>query len=208
MSLGGFDALFYTLAFLVPGFVLYSTLSIFTPRKVEPTQLSFLRFLTFSCVNYGMWSWLIYLMLRAEFFTAHPVRTAIAWGAIIIVSPIALGVLVGYFSQKESIRKALQRIGVDPIHVIPTGWDYKFSKSKAAWVLVTLKDGSTVAGLFGSKSFASSEPGERDLYIQEVLKINPDGLWQRIPRSAGILIRGDQIKHIEFWNDEKEKNDA
>lgn len=209
MSLGGFDVLFYTLAFLVPGFVLDSTLSVFTPRKVESAQLSFLRFLALSCVNYAFWSWLIYLMFRVEFFTAHPVRTATAWGVIILVSPVALGVFLGYFSQQEGIRKILQRIGLNPIHVIPTGWDYKFSKSnKAVWVFVTLKDGSSVAGLFGSKSFASSESGERDLYIQEVFRISDDGSWQCIPRSSGILIRGDQIKHIEFWNDEEETSDV
>ncbi len=209
MTLSTFDTIFYTFSFIVPGFILHSTLTVFVPQKAEQPQLSFLRFLTLSCVNYAIWSWLIYLIFRSNFFINHPFRTSVAWGTIVLISPVVLGILGGHFSQKEIIRKALQAIGLKPIHVIPTAWDYTFNKiQKAVWILVTLKDESTVAGLFGSKSFASSEIGKRDLFIQEIFKISGDGPWQRISRSAGILIKEDQIKHIEFWEDVEEENNV
>lgn len=202
MTLNSFDTLFYTLSFIVPGFILHSTLSAFVPQKTIATQLSFLRFLSLSCFNYAIWSWLIYLIFQSSYFINEPIRIAAAWGVIILASPILLGFLAGYFSQKEYIRKFLQSIGLNPIHVIPTSWDYKFSNIRNAnWLLVTLQDGRTFAGLFGSKSFASSETGERDLYIQEVFKITENGPWEKIPQNAGVWIPGSQIRYIEFWND-------
>ena len=202
MTISGFDALFYTLAFLVPGFILQLTLSTFVPQKEEQTDLSLLRFLALSCVNYALWAWLVFLIVRTDFYLVHPYWTAAAWSVIILVSPALLGLLLAHFSQKETLRRLLQRIGFAPIHEIPTAWDYKFSRTESAlWVLVTLKDGARVAGLFGSRSLASSKSGERDLYIQKVYKIPSTGTWQPVSRSEGILLMGDQIKHIEFWGD-------
>lgn len=209
MTINGFQTLFYTLAFIVPGFILHTTLSMLVPQRGKYVELSFIRFLTFSCINYALWSWLIYLLIRLDFFIANPIYTAFIWLLIILVSPVALGVIIAHFHHKETFRTMLQRYGFYPIHPTPTAWDYKFHKTdKPVWVLVTMKDGSRVAGLFGSRSFASSEPGEQDLYIQEVFRINGDEPWQRVPENDGILILGDQIKHIEFWKEEEVKDDA
>ena len=208
MTLDGFTVL-YTVAFLMPGFILHTTLSIFVPQKAERPQIVLLRYFALSCLNYTVWSWLIYLIFRGQLFAASPVWTAVAWVVMILVSPLALGIFLGCISQREVTRRVLQKFGFHPSHPIPTAWDYKFSKiPDRRWVLVTLKDGNTVAGLFGSKSFASSEAGERDLYIQEVFKVNDKVSWQRAPRNDGILIHGDQIKHIEFWSDVKEQSHA
>jgi hypothetical protein len=209
MTISGFEALFYTLAFVVPGFLLHSTIAVFVPRKAEQPQLSLLRFLSLSCANYALWSWLIYLISATAFFKDHPARAAIAWGIVILLSPIALGMLGGFLSQNNLVRKLLQRCGLVPMHAIPTAWDFRFSKiEKAVWVLVTLKDGGQVAGLFGSRSFASSDPSERDLYIQSVFRVPGEGQWQRVPGNDGVLISGDQIKYIEFWTDEMENKNG
>jgi len=196
-----FNTVFYSLAFLVPGFILHSTISIFTPTRSDYGNITFLRLLTLSCFNYAAWSWMVYLFFNHDFFLSHPFRTAGAWGFIILIGPISLGVAWGYIRKRNISRGILQKIGFNPIHVIPTGWDWKFSRiDKVTWILVTLQDGSTVAGLFAGRSFASSEPGERDLYIEEVYRVREEGKWEQIPRNEGILISGDQIKHIEFFS--------
>lgn len=209
MTITGLDALFYTLAFVVPGFILQLTISTFVPRKAEQAELSFLRFLAFSCLNYAIWSWLIYIIIRNEFYIQHPYRTAAIWFGIILISPFILGLLIARLSDKGIHRGLLHRFGFTPIHEIPTAWDYKFSKTEnKVWLLVTLKDDSRVAGLFGSDSFASSDPTERDLYIQEIYSIKESGQWERIPNNNGILISSDQIKHIEYWNDKSHIKEA
>lgn len=176
MTITGFDMLFYTVGFLVPGFVWCSMVAMLVPQKGEQSQISFLRFLTFSCVNYAFWSWLIYLLIKSEFFTDHVVRSAIAWGLIILISPVVLGLITGHFSQSETVLRFLRRLGLNPIHPIPTAWDYKFGNTIGpAWVLVTMKDGSKVAGLFGTRSFASSDAADRgSLYSRSISR---HGRW-------------------------------
>jgi len=193
------ETLFLTLAFVVPGFMWNCIHSVFTPRRVERTQLLFLRFLTFSCINYGVWSWLVYLVFKSEFFKKSAVVTGIAWLTMIFVSPVCLGFVTGLLSQKDFFRKVFARMGLSSIHAIPTAWDYKFSKStKPVWVQVSLKDGRKIGGLYGGQSFASSVPEERDLYLQQVVRVSQDGKWERLKRSDGVLIRGDEIEYIEF----------
>ena len=90
-------------------------------------------------------------------------------------------------------------MGLSSIHVIPTAWDYKFSKTrKSVWVQITLKDGKKICGLYGGKSFASSVAEERDLYLQQVVRVSKEGKWERLERSDGVLINGNEIKYIEF----------
>lgn len=73
-----------------------------------------------------------------------------------------------------------------------------FSHSTASWVLVTLVDGSTVAGLFSARSLASSDASERDLFLERLYDVGDDGPWQPVPMSRGVWIRGEAIRAIEF----------
>jgi hypothetical protein len=204
VTIDGIEVLFYTLGFLVPGYVLYIVLAAFVPQRAEQTELSFLKFLLFSCINYAVWSWLIYLVAvnPIAFFSNHPLRTAVAWFAIIFLGPVLLGFLLGLNSQRRFTRNLLQKLGIALIHEIPTAWDYVFSSmartGRGVWILVTLVDGSTVAGWFGGKSFASDVAGERDLFIETVYNTLDDGTWQPMGKSEGILIKGNEIRYIEF----------
>lgn len=95
-------------------------------------------------------------------------------------------------------------MGVKALSGFPSAWDYHFSRvSEPLWTLVTLKDGSKVAGWFGSNSLASS--GERDLYLEQVYRLSEDEPWQPVPGNSGIWIRGDEICYIEFWKDPLEE---
>ncbi len=200
--INNFDMMFYTLAFVVPGFITYTFLSIFVPQKNEQATNLLLKSLYFSCLNYALWFWLIFIIVKTNYYQLHQYRTISLWIVIILISPVIMGLTLGILSKKDAIRKLLQRIGFNTIHPIPTGWDYKFSNiNNAIWILVTLKDDSTISGYFGGNSFASSDNTERDVYIEKVYKIDNNNLWNEVPRSDGILIKGDQIKYIEFFNE-------
>jgi hypothetical protein len=79
-----------------------------------------------------------------------------------------------------------------------TAWDSYFSQEKPAWVLVTLKDGSFVYGLFGKKSFASDDPDCRDLYLEAAYDQLADGQWAPREDTGGVLIMAGEISTIEF----------
>lgn len=198
MTIDSFDALYLTLAFLVPGFIIQSTIAISLPRREDPIHLSFLRFLTFSCVNYAIWSWLIFAVHNVDFFTDSPWRTARVWFIIILVGPAIEGLLLGWCRRTELGLRLLQRFGLSPIHPIPTAWDFKFSGiSSERYVIVTLNDGSQIHGLFAHDSFASDVAGDRDLFLEKTYR-KTDESWEDVTGQDGILLTSNQIRHIEF----------
>ena len=67
------------------------------------------------------------------------------------------------------------------------------------FVMVTLENDETVAGFFGTNSFASSDMAERDLYIEEEYTVTEEGIWESRPEKVGILIPMKGIRYIEFW---------
>ena len=128
---------------------------------------------------------------------------ALAWFALILVGPTILGLLLGVNIQTDAFRRFLQWCRLNPVHVIPTAWEWKFRGMSEQWVLVTLKDGTRFAGFCGSGSFMSSDPEERDIYIERIYDIDDDNRW--IPRGEkGLLVAAGEVRTIEFWQPEGE----
>jgi hypothetical protein len=90
-------------------------------------------------------------------------------------------------------------LGLRPINPIPTGWDWIFSRTGRCFVLITLKDGREIAGWFGSKSMASSDPERKDIFIEKLYTVPDDGSpWTEVAGNLGIQVDGSQIAFIEF----------
>lgn len=116
-----------------------------------------------------------------------------------VVLPIIVGLILGFTSANDVIDGALRRFGLAPIHQIPAAWDYAFSRLRGnTFVLVTLTDGSQVAGFFGRQSFASSSDNERDLLIEDVWTVNDTGPWTKPDTAKSILLCGKDIRFVEF----------
>ena len=204
MELKNVDIVFYTTAFLVPGFILNWTLSMLVPRRMEDPKLAFLRFLTLSALNYSIWSWLILLLFTGRYFSAHPWVSAALWFLVVCVSPFAIGIGTGIFLQNDGPSRVFQSrllrwLRARPIGPIATAWDRRFgSLSKGLYVLITLADDRQIAGKYGRESYVSSDHDQRDVFLQERYIVDEKGSWRIVPRTAGIWIRGDQIKYIDF----------
>ncbi len=186
-----FNAVIYTVCFLVPGFLMDLTVSRFFYKKSEQVPLLLLRFLTYSCLNYAPWIFFYLLLFRDRIVSENPVFLAVIFFVVIFITPVFLGLTAGLWF------KTFLGSG------FPSAWDYQFSRiNEPLWVLVTLKDGSQVAGLFGKNSFAaSSESSERDLYLEDVYQLSEDNPWQPVTGTAGVLIKAEEIRYIEFWKD-------
>lgn len=194
-----FETVFFTFAFIVPGFIMSASISFFIPSDKDYNTNALVKYLYFSSLNYALWAWLIYYMIKKNLFEQYPLLTAVLWGLIILISPTILGIALGVLLKKETLGKVFYRIGLNVINPTPTAWDDKFSTLKNGWVIITLKDGSTVAGDIGVGSCISTDKNERDIYLKKIYRINEDGKWCEVDRTDGILITGNQIKHIEFF---------
>jgi hypothetical protein len=88
-------------------------------------------------------------------------------------------------------------------HPTQKPWDYVFGQRKPYWVIVTLKDGSKIAGSYDSNSFSSSAPAEEQLYLEETWVLNADGGFDR-PRDStkGIIILSGEMVSIELFSKE------
>lgn len=116
-----------------------------------------------------------------------------------VVLPALVGLLLGFTSANDVVDSALRKFGLAPIHQIPAAWDYAFSRLRGnTFVLVTLNDGSQVAGFFGKQSFASSSDKERDLLIEDVWVVNTRGPWTKPATEKSILLCGKDIRFVEF----------
>ncbi len=200
MTLSGSDTLLYTLAFLVPGFIIDWVLSAFAAPRKQDSQILLLRFLTLSCANYALWSLPIYYSITTRLPQTHPFGAALLYAVVVLFSPIVLGVLIGGALKSPIPRRMLFRLGFNTLHAVPTSWQYKFgSVKRGVWIVVTLTEGSQIAGVWGVRSFASSDSECRDLYIERVYKIGDTGQWNAVERSDGVFIAKDQVKTIEFF---------
>ncbi|MGI8382540.1 DUF6338 family protein [Priestia megaterium] len=200
MTISNFNVLFLTLSFVIPGFIIDSIYRKCVPKKDEQGQSALLRFLWYSCFNHGIWLCLIYYLYRIKFYEKHLISLGIIWIFITFVSPIILGFLLSYLQNRDIIRNIIQRLGINPIHTVPTSWDYVFSNlSGESWVTIYLEDGTILHGSFSHRSFASSIPTEKDIFLEKLYLVDEEtGDWSEVTHSKGVWIKGDNIKLIEF----------
>ena len=180
--------------FLVPGIVILFVRSHFVTTKIMTGE---------NAISYAAVSLLYHALALPALGVFMPDHVSdygrlFVWFLYLAVVPALFGVALGVNVQKDLLRRALRRIGLNPIHAIPTAWDWKFGRMTGEWVLVTLRNGTRFAGYCGPDSFVSSDPDNRDLYIQWVYDIDDDSEWR--PRGEnGVLIAAGEISTIEFW---------
>ena len=200
MKLEGTSDLYLILAVLVPGFIYNGVLGHFVPlHQNSEKALILLRLLTATAFNYALCSPLIYLLVTNTLFPRRTVAQGIIWFIIIFLVPVLLGFARAAIIQQERGLWFYRLVKLRPINPIPTGWDWIFGRTDPCYVLVTLTDGTEIAGYFGLRSMASSDPDRKDLYIEKVYKVPADdGPWTEIDGTLGMHIDGTQISYIEF----------
>jgi len=205
------DNLYLVLGFLVPGLIVVFVRAQFLTGRSPSHSDALLSYLTLSIIYYALVLPLVDYVLSIE---DPGYRKAIAWFGLIFVGPAIFGLLLGLNAQKGFLRWILNRCGLNPVHVMPTAWDWKFSNMEPQWVLVTLKDGTRFAGCCSKDSFMSSDPAERDIYIQWIYDIGDDNQWHSRGEN-GVLLAAGEIRTIEFWplssqgdHDEQERHAA
>ena len=186
------------LAFIVPGLVIVYVRSRFISGRTPSHTENILGYLVLSLLYY------IFTLpfVEAALSVKEPwIARAGIWIGLTLLGPALFGLFLGAWAQKEWGAWIIDRLGLSTIHVIPAAWDWRFSKIPRGgmFVMVTLTSGESVAGFFGPNSFASSDGGERDIYIEEEYTVDDAGRWATRESKVGILIPVKEIRHIEFW---------
>jgi len=187
------------LLLIVPGIVALFVRSRFIAGRVPSTKENLLVYVVLSLFYY---SFTIFFIESALSIREPWIAQALVWMLLILIGPAAFGFILGVAAQKEWFTRFANRLGLTIVHIIPAAWDWRFSSipRDGVFIMVTLTSGERVAGLFRDSSFASSDMGERDLYIEEEYTVSDDGVWKSRSEKVGNLISAKEIRYIEFWN--------
>lgn len=189
------EHLYLVLAFVVPGLIVLFIRSQFVTGRRPSHSDALLSYLTVSVIYYALMLPFVDFVLSID---EPEYGKAVAWFVLVFVGPTVFGLLLGVVIQTNLIYRLIQRCGLNPVHVMPTAWDWKFGSMDSQWVLVTLNDDTRFAGFCGPDSFMSSDPTERDIYIQLIYDIDNEDNWTS-RGDNGVLITSGQVKTIEFW---------
>jgi hypothetical protein len=118
--------------------------------------------------------------------------------ALIFAGPAVFGLLLGVCAQRNLVWHLVRKTGLHPRHATPLAWDWKFSQPEGSLVLVTLKDGTQIPGLYGGNSFTSSDPEKRDMYLERVFEWAEDGKQWVDRGEVSMLVLAGEIKTVEF----------
>jgi len=182
--------------FVLPGFIIKSIIDTLNPPRKATDSSFFFGCLAYSLVNSAIFSW--------AFILIRPLERESNWYwfillSITLVGSVLIAIPIALIKQRRLIYKIAKKWDVSVIDPTPTAWDYWFSRSEPSFVLITLDDGSEIRGLFGEESFASSDPQDRDIFLEKLyLKENNSEAWKDNPENDGLYISKDTIMLIEF----------
>ncbi len=193
------------LAFVVPGYIIGAVRALFlTGRRFIKPEAQLFEALALSTVNLAV----CYPLVAA--LVGHSERATwlidLAWLSVLVVIPVMAGILLGTAARKGWAQTIMHRLGISPVHAMPTAWDWKFGLCEETWIIATLIDGTKFAGYCGAKSFMSSDPAERDIYIESAFELDEANRWHR--KGSGVYIAQGQVSTIEFWPVDRGKETA
>jgi len=179
--------------FFVPGFISMKVYHLLIASERINFSESFSEAIGFSSINFAAFSWLIIIINRNSFYKNYFTWYLIIVLFIIFVAPIIWTILYVKVAKSKKFRKYI-------LSPIKNPWDYFFEQKKSCWVVVNLKNGEKIGGVYSDNSFSSAFPNKEQIYLEELWLLNVKGDFIRKKnRTKGILILGDDIKSIEFY---------
>jgi Family of unknown function (DUF6338) len=114
---------------------------------------------------------------------------------VLLVLPMASALGAAAWVRSDLRLGAQRRLGIKPVHRVPTSWDFAFDSEQDLLLVVTLKDGSRVAGYYGRRSHSGYGTKTRDLFLEERWDFTDDGarLEGPAPGSIGVWVGADDI---------------
>jgi hypothetical protein len=189
------------LFFVVPGLVMLRARGLFVNNRRQPLGDVVLSYVALS----------LFYQACIFPFSQMAEKLAGAWWVLAWVFglfgvPAVIGFLLGLDAREGWSRKFIARfLNVNLGHPVDTAWDWRFAGCDECWVQAVLKDGTKWAGHLGGGSFMSTDPAERDLYIENVYSVGRGNVWK--PKGSGVWLSSGEIRSIEFWPLKKEGDD-
>lgn len=181
------------LIFFLPGFISMKVYDLIVPGEPRDASKSLLEAITYSTLNFAALFWLIAIVQTGNFYRDHFILYSLSVVAIMVVVPVCWP----FAFLKLSTWRPVAKHFVNPIR---KPWDYVFGKRTPFWIIVHLQNGQKIGGRFDTESFASSNPADEQIYLEEVWVLDEEGRFlNQVERSRGIIIMKDEIRAVEFF---------
>ncbi|HET7034158.1 MAG TPA: DUF6338 family protein [Thermomicrobiaceae bacterium] len=210
MTISGFQIAFYTITFLLPGYIASYVMGLQRSRLRNESQLEFIRWLALSTLCLAPVAALLFALAGGRFTSQHEVwifairhrwYAALIWLATVLLLPVVVGKLLAW--SQANPKGILRYFVTKHPQSHDTAWDARFASidNKAGdWVMVFLTDGGWLAGRLQEGSHASIDPEHRDLYISLVDYTSVDEDFTGLTRpGGGVYIPAARIRFIRFW---------
>ncbi len=202
MNLFNSDAIQFVLYFVVPGVVAVTIHDSMVASERRNWQEMSLVLVTYGVINLFIFSLLSLLIQFLPVFQISllivPQKvngTALIFLDLLI--PVSMAFLSVRVQRSRFVKRLFRGIFLDPI---PAPWDYIFSnRYKCYCLLFHMKDGSTLAGVYGASSRVSSFPHPKEVYVEQLCSLDAQGgVIDRVPGSSGALISMDECSFVEL----------
>jgi len=193
MDIWSADKLALFLIFFLPGFISMKVYDLMVPGVPREASKSLLEAVSYSTLNFGALFWLIAFVQTNDFYHRHFILYSLALAIIMVVVPACWP----FAYLRLSTWHLFARHFTSPIQ---KPWDYVFGKRRPYWIIVHLRNGLRIGGRFDTKSFASSNPADEQIFLEEVWKLDHLGRFiEKVERSRGIIVMQDEIQAVEFF---------
>lgn len=184
--------------FLVPGFVAFKLDQQLRPQVVRSALDAILEIIAYSIVNDLLWSPVFRIPDSHGFPT-----TLGSWLLTIVVVIISPAILTILYTKLVDM---LASQGIVPSPVSKP-WDHFFHRvvkeqqpNAEVGVIITLRDGRRIGGVYKYPGFASSYPSEEQLLLGETWLLDASGGFvEGVNGSMGLLIDKADILTLEFF---------
>lgn len=193
MDIWEIDKLQLFIMFIVPGFISIKIYDLIIPGERRDFSQAIIEAIAYSSINFALLSWLIALINKDDFPSAHPFWYIVVIIIALFVFPILWPILFLKITEWKPIASKIY-------HPIQKPWDWYFRKGEPCWVIVHLKDGRKIGGKYDGNSFASSSPAEEQIYLEEIWRLDDKGVFiEPTERSKGMIIFKEEILSLEFF---------
>ncbi len=188
--------LVHLVVFMVPGFVAWRTYQWRRPQGEQKAADAIVDILVFSALTALIW-------YKAE-WTAWPANIwgASLFGLQVFITPIFVALFYQYV-----VEFCARRYWITSPH--PRAWDFIFNSlayrkrgvgENGLFLVVTLKSGDKIAGVFSEPGFASLWPYDRDLLLGPTWELENGKPARLVTGSIGLYLDAANIDVVEVFD--------